>query len=71
MLGTAERGVNTALHTMLTARQQREVVDSCFTRQKARYQRECARNEQKLLDDLASRRNLSILSWNQTEAVSS
>jgi flagellar export protein FliJ len=66
-LETAERRVNAALHGMLLARQQREVVDKCFDKQKARYQRELARGEQKFLDDLAGRRGNSILAWKSAE----
>ena len=65
-LGAAERRVNAALQGMLAARQQREIVDKCFEKQKSRHGRETARAEQKLLDDLAGRRANSILSWNPT-----
>jgi flagellar export protein FliJ len=66
-LGTAERRVNAALQAMLAARQQRELVDKYFEKQKARHQRQEGRNEQKLLDDLAGRRVSSILAWTPTE----
>jgi flagellar FliJ protein len=67
-LGVAERRVNAAMQTMLAARQQREVVDKFFDKQKARHERDQVRNEQKFLDDLAgSRRANSILAWNPTE----
>jgi flagellar export protein FliJ len=69
-LGLAERRVNAALQTMLTARQQREIVDKCCEKQKARHLREQFRAEQKLLDDLAGRRSPSSLSWNPTKALS-
>ncbi|HUD49571.1 MAG TPA: flagellar export protein FliJ [Candidatus Baltobacteraceae bacterium] len=69
-LGVAERRVNAALQAMLAARQQREIVDKSCERQKARHLREQFRAEQKLLDDLAGRRSLSSISWNQTEALS-
>ena len=66
-LQTAERRVNAALQGMLVARQEREVVDKCHDRQKARYRREQARGEQKFLDDLAGRRGSSILAWRSAE----
>lgn len=66
-LGTAERRVNAAQQSMLAARQQREVVDKCFERQKSRHGRDMARADQKNLDELAGRRLNSILSWNPTE----
>jgi len=67
-LGLAERQVNAAMAAMLTARQQREIVDKGYERQKTRYVREQLRGEQKFLDDLASRRRPSILAWNPTGA---
>jgi flagellar export protein FliJ len=66
-LGAAERRVNAAMQAMLTARQQREIVDKFFDKQKAGHEREQLRNEQKMLDDLAGRRGNSILAWNPTE----
>jgi flagellar export protein FliJ len=66
-LETAERRVNAALHGMLLARQQREIVDKCFDKQKARHRYEQARGEQKFLDDLAGRRGNSILAWKSAE----
>jgi flagellar export protein FliJ len=66
-LATAERRVNAALQAMLSARQQREIVDKYFDKQKARHGREVARNEQKFLDDLAGRRSNSVLTWNANE----
>ena len=69
-LGVAERRVNLALNVMLAARQQREIVDKAFAKQKARHERERLRVEQKLIDDLAGRRPTSVLSWNPTGALS-
>jgi flagellar export protein FliJ len=66
-LETAERRVNAALQGMLHARRQREIVDKCFDKQKARHRREQARGEQKFLDDLAGRRGNSILAWKSAE----
>lgn len=66
-LETAERRVNAALQIMFQARQQREIVDKCFDKQKARYGREQARAEQKFLDDLAGRRGSSIFAWKPAE----
>jgi len=67
-LETAERRVNAAMKGMFLARQQREIVDKCFDKQKAHYQRELARGEQKFLDDLAGRRGNSIFAWKPAEA---
>ncbi len=69
-LGLAERRVNLAFQAMLHARQQREIVDKCFEKQKARHLRDQAHKEQKFIDDLAGRRGASILSWNPTGAIS-
>lgn len=69
-LGVAERRVNAAMQTMLSARQQREIVDKSREKQKARHLREQFRAEQKVLDDIAGRRGGSSLSWNATEALS-
>jgi flagellar export protein FliJ len=69
-LGTAERRVNAAMQAMLAARRQREIVDKFFDKQKLNHLRGLARNEQKMLDDLASRRGNSIFAWNPTEIPS-
>jgi flagellar export protein FliJ len=66
-LETAEQRVTAALQGMLLARQQREIVDKCCDKQKARHRREQARGEQKFLDDLAGRRGKSILAWKSAE----
>jgi len=66
-LETAERRVNATLQGMIRARQQREIVDKCFDKQKARHRYEQARGEQKFLDDLAGRRGNSILAWKSAE----
>ena len=66
-LETAERRVNAAMKAMLVARQQREIVNKCFDKQKDRYNREQARSEQKFLDDLAGRRGNSIFAWKPAE----
>jgi flagellar export protein FliJ len=59
-LGHAERRVNAASQVMLLARQQREIVDIFCEKQKARHQKLELREEQKLLDEFASRRVTSI-----------
>jgi flagellar export protein FliJ len=69
-LALAERRVNATFQTMIQARQKRQVVESFRKRQIARHQRAEAREEQKLLDDLAARREHSILSWNPTRMAS-
>jgi flagellar export protein FliJ len=68
-LTVAERRVNLALRAMLTARQQRGIVDKYHDKQKLRHQREEIRIEQKHTDELASRRTNSSLTWNSTGAV--
>jgi flagellar export protein FliJ len=56
-LTVAENGIAPALKAMLTARQQREAVEECITRQRERHQREQQNQERKLLDELALRRS--------------
>ncbi|HZQ48080.1 MAG TPA: hypothetical protein VFC07_13770, partial [Verrucomicrobiae bacterium] len=68
-VSVAERRVNATFTAMLMARQQREIVDKGLQKQKAVHQREEAREEQKVLDDLGGRRTSSILSWNPAEAL--
>lgn len=55
-LTVAENGIPAALKAMLTARQQREAVEECITRQRERHQRDQQNQERKLLDELALRR---------------
>ena len=62
-LRNAERQVQSAMQAMLAARQQCEVVQKFFDKQKGRFNYECAREEQKFMDDLASGRGASPLSW--------
>jgi len=69
-LGATERRVNAAMQAMIAARRQREIVDKYFDKQKLGHLRGLARNEQKMLDDLAGRRGNSILAWNPTEIPS-
>ncbi|HEY3915351.1 MAG TPA: flagellar export protein FliJ [Verrucomicrobiae bacterium] len=61
-LGHAERRVNAASQAMLLARQQREIVDIYCDKQKARHQRLQLLEEQKALDEFASRRSLLQIS---------
>ncbi|HEX3988053.1 MAG TPA: flagellar export protein FliJ [Verrucomicrobiae bacterium] len=68
-LGVAERRVNAAMQTMLAARQQREIVDKSFEKQKAHFHREQFRTEQKLMDDLAGRRSSLNFLLDPTEAL--
>ena len=60
-LMSAERGVNLSLQNLLEARRQREIVDACHDKQKLVHQREQARQENRLLDDLAGRRFTPLL----------
>ena len=59
-LRAAERGVNAASQVMLLARQQREIVETYRDKQLAKHQRLEAREDQKLLDELAGRRGAGI-----------
>ena len=63
-LALAERRVNLTFQAMLAARQQCKIVETYRHKQQSRHQREELRQEQKLLDDLASRRARSIFSLN-------
>lgn len=55
-LGLAERKTQAALQAMLSARQQREVVEKVRTRQRQVHQVARQRLEQKFLDELGQRR---------------
>jgi flagellar export protein FliJ len=68
-LETAERRLNATLQGMTLVRQQREIVDKCFDRQKARHRQDQVRSEQKFLDDLAGRRGGSIFAWKPAETL--
>lgn len=68
-MGVAERRVNAAMQAMLTARQQREIVDKSREKQKAHYHREQFLAEQKLMDDLAGRRSGINFLLDSTEAL--
>lgn len=52
-LARAEKAARLALLHMITAQQNREVVDKFLETQQKNYQRDCTREEQKLLDELA------------------
>jgi flagellar export protein FliJ len=67
-LALAERRVQAAFQAMLTARQRRKMVENLHAKQLAIHQRAEWREEQKLTDDLASRRGRSILAWHPGEA---
>lgn len=69
-LAKAERRVQGAFQAMLTARQRRKIVETFRAKQHARHQRAEWREEQKLLDDLASRRGRPILAWHLEGAAS-
>jgi flagellar export protein FliJ len=59
-LQALERGVNVASQAMLAARQQREIVDRFRGKQWDAHRRADAREEQKTLDEFASRRSTAI-----------
>jgi flagellar FliJ protein len=58
----AQTVVDERWQTLLAARQQREAVDKYREHQFERYERELLREEQKLLDDVASRR-APVATW--------
>jgi flagellar export protein FliJ len=66
-LAAADHRLGAAFQAMLAARQQREIVEAYRRKQQARHQRDVLREDQKVLDESASRRATSILSWNQTK----
>ena len=68
-LTMAERRLQAAFQAMIAARQRRKIVEKLRAKQQARHQRDEWREEQKLLDDLASRRGRPILAWNSAEAA--
>lgn len=68
-VAAADVRVKAALQAMLQARQQRGVVDNLFDKQKALHQRDVARDEQKFLDEIAGRRNGSVLTWKPVETA--
>jgi flagellar export protein FliJ len=55
VLETAQNSVHLHWQKLIVARQQREVVDRYYQKQRLRYQREFQRQEQKVLDDMANR----------------
>ncbi|MCI0535276.1 MAG: flagellar FliJ family protein [Verrucomicrobiales bacterium] len=67
VLSQAEREVSAALQKMLAARQQRQAVETFRDNQRAQYERDLMREEQKFLDDLARRPMASGASWKTTE----
>jgi len=62
-LALADRRLHNALQAMLSARQRAKMVANLRLKQLARHQRAEWRDEQKTLDDLASRRARPILAW--------
>jgi flagellar export protein FliJ len=68
-LALADRRAGAALQAMLLARQQLQTVENYRDKQLARHRREETREDQKLLDDLASRRARSIFAWTATGAA--
>jgi flagellar export protein FliJ len=63
-LALADRRVHATMQAMLLARQKLQAVETYRAKQKARHSRDETREEQKLLDDLASRRARSLFAWN-------
>jgi flagellar export protein FliJ len=60
---TAEKEAKQALNAMLLARRNREIVDKFKARQRVVYDRALTIEEQKLMDELAGRRQSPVLSW--------
>ncbi len=54
-LQAAEDQARQRWHSLLRARQKREAVDKFHSQQRRRYERECQREEQKRIDELAHR----------------
>jgi flagellar export protein FliJ len=68
-LALAERRVQNTFQAMLAARQRNKMIENLRAGQHARHQRAEWREEQKLLDDLASRRGRPILAWHREAAA--
>jgi flagellar export protein FliJ len=68
-LALAERRVHNTLQAMLAARQRAKMVGNLRDKQLDRHRRAEWREDQKLLDDLASRRGRPILAWKAEEAA--
>lgn len=62
-LAHAERRVNAALHDMLRARRERELVERCRDKQQARHTREQDRRERRFLDEIAVRLTGPSVGW--------
>ncbi len=62
-VGTAERAANLALGKLLASRQARKMVDQHRDHQRAEHDRASNRAEQKILDDLVTRRIAPIQNW--------
>lgn len=69
-LAVAERRVQITFQSMLAARQRTKIVENFRVKQHARHQRAEWREEQKLLDEIASRRGRPILAWHPEGAGS-
>lgn len=66
-LTTAENAIAPALTGMLQARQQRQAVEDCITRQRERHVRDQMTQERKLLDELAQRRAMPVKGFDGRE----
>jgi flagellar export protein FliJ len=69
-LALAERRVQGALQAMLTARQHAKMVGNLRAKQLDLHQKAQWREDQKLMDDLASRRGRPTLAWKPEESAS-
>jgi flagellar export protein FliJ len=56
ILASAEQAVRPALAQMIEGRRQREIVEGCEEKQRARFEKDCQREEVRMLDELALRR---------------
>lgn len=52
----AEQTLHHRWEALMAARRQVEIAESCYEKQRLRYQQACQREEQKFLDELASRK---------------
>ncbi len=62
-LQIAENGLQTALRELQTARRKRETVEKFQAKERVEYDKEAAREEQKILDEMALRRPTAANPW--------
>jgi flagellar export protein FliJ len=65
-LREAAKLLEAAWKKLVTARQRREAVEKFYQRQRRRYDRDCERESEKTLDEIAHRRPLAMPAWSLT-----